>query len=139
MFNVVTLSGYLIRDIAITTEEGEMSARSTIAVFQKNGQLKNTNEETLLIDLVFRKDLIAFALDNLHGGSKVFVDGRIYEKNSKHYVIVESVQILDCVSQSSSSNLFCIDNMDSEENGNDQNLFEDSIDIDVGEGVKIKL
>lgn len=135
MFNIITLSGYLIRDIEIVTEEGDISAHSTIAVYEKNGQSKDPHEETLLIDLVFRRDLIAFVLENLHGGSKVFVDGRIYEKNSTHYVIVKSILVLDCASQSSSSNLFCMNSVDFDENDNDQNLFEDSID----EGIKFKL
>jgi single-stranded DNA-binding protein len=141
MINIVQVSGYLIREIERQTEEGEITACTTIAVYQKNGKEKDPNADTLLIDLVFRRDLIAFALENLHGGSKLFVDGQMKKVKSKHYVDVKSIHILDCNSQSSSSNGFSISSsssLDFDETEEDQNLFEESIDSDKEEGVKFK-
>lgn len=137
MINSVTLSGYLITGIEIKKEEGEVIACSCIAVHEKNGKWQDPNANTLLIDLVFRIDLIAFACDNLHGGSKIFVEGRLEEKNSKQYVGVNCIHILDCGSQSSSANNFCIDRMYAEDNSDYKDLFEHSMDSD-DEGVKFK-
>jgi single-stranded DNA-binding protein len=139
MINIIQLSGYLIREIEIKTEEGEIIASSTIAVFQKNNQ--RIDNETLVVDLVFKRECAVFALEKLNGGSKIFVEGQFKEKQSKKYVDVKVIHILDCNTQFSSSNGFSVSSsisLDSDKTEEDQNLFNDSIDIDEDEGVKFK-
>lgn len=120
MFNKVVLAGNLTRDIDIRySQNGSAIAKTAIATSRKftaNGEKK---EETCFIDLTFFGRSAEVANQYLRKGSKVLVEGRLNfeqwadqngQKNSKHSIIVETMQMIDSKSSNSISETFVPEN-----------------------------
>jgi single-strand DNA-binding protein len=104
MFNKVILVGNLTRDIEIRyLPSGQALAKTAIATNRKykvNGEQK---DEVCFIDITFWGRSAEIANQYLRRGSKILVEGRLSfeqwtnqegKKQSKHSVIVESMQML---------------------------------------------
>jgi single-strand DNA-binding protein len=99
--------GNLTRDVEITkSHNGTVIAKTAIATSRKfsvNGEKK---EEVCFVDLTFFGRSGEVANQYLKKGSKILVEGRLSfeqwsdqsgQKNSKHGVIVETMQMLDSI------------------------------------------
>jgi single-strand DNA-binding protein len=106
MYNKVILAGNLSRDIEIRYSHGGSAIASTaLAVNRKyKSSTGEQKEEVLFIDLAFYGRTAEVVNQYLHKGSKVLIDGRLKldqwtdqqgQKQSKHKVDVESLQMLD--------------------------------------------
>lgn len=120
MFNKIILAGNITRDVEIRySQNGSAIAKTAIATSRKftaNGEKK---EETCFIDLTFFGRSAEVANQYLRKGSKLLVEGRLNfeqwsdqngQKNSKHSIIVETMQMIDSKSSNSISETFVPEN-----------------------------
>lgn len=120
MFNKIILAGNLTRDVEIRySQNGSAIAKTAIATSRKftaNGEKK---EEICFVDLTFFGRSAEVANQYLRKGSKVLVEGRLNfeqwtdqngQKNSKHSIIVETMQMIDSKSSSSMPETFVPEN-----------------------------
>lgn len=113
MFNKVVLVGNLTRDIELRyAGSGTAIANTAIATSRKFTQNGEKKEEVCFIDITFFGRSAEVANQYLRKGSKVLVEGRLNfdqwvdnngQKRSKHSVIVETMQMLDSKSDSTSN------------------------------------
>ena len=114
MFNKIILVGNLTKEIELKhTQSGTTIANTSLAAsrkFTSNGEKK---EEVCFIGITFFGRLAETASQYLRKGSKVLIEGRLNfdqwydqngEKRSKHSIVVETMQMLDCKKDSSENN-----------------------------------
>lgn len=105
MYNKVIMAGNLTKDIEIRysqsgTPVGSTAIASNRKITLQNGEKK---EEVCFIDIAFFGRTAEVAHQYLHRGSKILIEGRLSldqwtdqygKKQSKHSIVVESMQML---------------------------------------------
>jgi single-strand DNA-binding protein len=111
MYNKVVLVGNLTRDIEMKhSSNSTVIAKSAIATSRKfTGQNNEKKEEVCFVDITFFGRTGEVASQYLRKGSKLLIEGRLSfeqwtdqngQKQSKHSVIVETMQMMDTKSSS---------------------------------------
>lgn len=105
MYNKVIMAGNLTKDVEIRYSQSGTPVGSTAIASNRRFTLQNgeKKEEVCFIDIAFFGRTAEVAHQYLHRGSKILIEGRLSfdqwtdqygKKQSKHSIVVESMQML---------------------------------------------